>query len=434
MLSPKLFFQRLDGADFVNELAQASLNYNEGIISVAFARKNGADIICNNVLINKNIIFFIGINNGVTSKQALEYLIMKGIHQDIYLVNTGSSQQIFHPKIFCFYEKSLNEGVLSLGSSNLTSGGFESNIEANILLHIDHSNWDLIQTITNNLNTIKADCIHLQNKDQLDDLLKNGLLEDESKKIFVPLRSTTIHGTSSPKAPKIKLKTIIKSQKEPTSKVVVPPTSKVVVPPTSKVVVPPTSKVVVPPTSKVVVPPTSKVVVPPTNKGQVIWFETKRMTGGSRNILDLSMRSLIESGDPKGTILASDNSKFMLGTVCFFGVDPSNASHKRKVITLEFNGIDYFGNEILFPEGNKANGTWRLQIKGVSDDNIKITDAFREKEEEHLVEKIITFTKISEDYYSLSVYSESEIAEFKSASLVLGRNGASIVAKQFGLL
>ena len=411
MLSPKIFFQRLDGADFVSELAQASSNYNEGIISVAFARKNGADIICNNVLINKNIIFFIGINNGVTSKQALEYLIMKGIHQDIYLVNTGSSQQIFHPKIFCFYEKSLNEGVLSLGSSNLTSGGFESNIEANILLHIDHSNWDLIQTITNNLNTIKADCIHLQNKDQLDDLLKNGLLEDESKKIFVPLRSTTIHGTSSPKAPKIKLKTIIKSQKEPTSKVVVPPTS------------------------KVVVPPTSKVVVPPTNKGQVIWFETKRMTGGSRNILDLSMRSLIESGDPKGTILASDNSKFMLGTVCFFGVDPSNASHKRKVITLEFNGIDYFGNEILFPEGNKANGTWRLQIKGVSDNNIKITDAFREKEEGHyLVEKIITFTKISEDYYSLSVYSESEIAEFKSASLVLGRNGASIVAKQFGLL
>ena len=328
---------------------------------------------------------------------------MKGIHQDIYLVNTGSSQQIFHPKIFCFYEKSLNEGVLCLGSSNLTSGGFESNIEANILLHIDHSNWDLIQTITANLNTIKPDCIHLQNKDQLDDLLKYGLLEDESKKIFVPLRSSITHSPSLPKAPKIKLQTIIKSRKEPTS--------------------------------KVAASSTSKVAASPASKGKVIWFETKRMTGGSRNILDLSMRSLIESGDPKGTILASDNSKFMLGTVYFFGVDPCNSSHKRKVITLKFDGIDYFGNEILFPEGNKANGTWRLQIKGVSDNNIKITDAFREKEEGHyLVEKIITFTKISEDYYSLSVYSESEIAEFKSASLVLGRNGASIVAKQFGLL
>ena len=403
MPSPKIFFQRLDGADFVSELAQASSNYNEGIISVAFARKNGADIICNNILINKNIIFFIGINNGVTSKQALEYLITKDIHQDIYLVNTGSSQQIFHPKIFCFYEKSLNEGVLCLGSSNLTSGGFESNIEANILLHIDHSNWDLIQTITANLNTIKPDCIHLQNKDQLDDLLKYGLLEDESKKIFVPLRSSITHSPSLPKAPKIKLQTIIKSRKEPTS--------------------------------KVAASSTSKVAASPARKGKVIWFETKRMTGGSRNILDLSMKSLVESGDPKGTILDSEDSKSMLGTVYFFGVDPSNASHKRKVITLEFDGIDYFGNEILFPEGNKANGTWRLQIKGVSDNNIKITDAFREKEEGHyLVEKIITFTKISEDYYSLSVYSESEIVKFKSASLLLGRNGASRVAKQFGLL
>ena len=419
MLSPKIFFQRLDGADFVSELAQASSNYNEGIISVAFARKNGADIICNNILINKNIIFFIGINNGVTSKQALEYLITKDIHQDIYLVNTGSSQQIFHPKIFCFYEKSLNEGVLCLGSSNLTSGGFESNIEANILLHIDHSNWDLIQTITANLNTIKPDCIHLQNKDQLDDLLKYGLLEDESKKIFVPLRSSITHSPSLPKAPKIKLQTIIKSRKEPTSKVAASPAS----------------KVAASPASKVAASPASKVAASPASKGKVIWFETKRMTGGSRNILDLSMKSLVESGDPKGTILDSEDSKFMLGTVYFFGVDPSNASHKRKVITLEFDGIDYFGNEILFPEGNKANGTWRLQIKGVSDNNIKITDAFREKEEGHyLVEKIITFTKISEDYYSLSVYSESEIVKFKSASLLLGRNGASRVAKQFGLL
>ncbi len=427
MLSPKIFFQRLDGADFVSELAQASSNYNEGIISVAFARKNGADIICNNILINKNIIFFIGINNGVTSKQALEYLITKDIHQDIYLVNTGSSQQIFHPKIFCFYEKSLNEGVLCLGSSNLTSGGFESNIEANILLHIDHSNWDLIQTITANLNTIKPDCIHLQNKDQLDDLLKYGLLEDESKKIFVPLRSSITHSPSLPKAPKIKLQTIIKSRKEPTSKVAASSTS--------KVAASPASKVAASSTSKVAASSTSKVAASPASKGKVIWFETKRMTGGSRNILDLSMKSLVESGDPKGTILDSEDSKFMLGTVYFFGVDPSNASHKRKVITLEFDGIDYFGNEILFPEGNKANGTWRLQIKGVSDNNIKITDAFREKEEGHyLVEKIITFTKISEDYYSLSVYSESEIVKFKSASLLLGRNGASRVAKQFGLL
>ncbi|WP_151762622.1 phospholipase D family protein [Acinetobacter nosocomialis] len=212
MLLPKIFFQRLDGADFVSELAQVSINYLEGIVSVAFARKNGADILCNNILNNKKVLFFIGINNGVTSKQALEYLIDQDVHQDIYLVNTGTSQQIFHPKVFCFYDAASKQGVLSLGSSNLTSGGFEKNIEANILLYIDSTNWDLIDTISINLNSIKADCIHLNSKTQLDDLLKDGFLEDETKKSFVEARSSVPQNPSSSKIPKITLKTVIKSQ------------------------------------------------------------------------------------------------------------------------------------------------------------------------------------------------------------------------------
>ena len=212
MLSPKIFFQRLDGADFVTELAQASINYQEGMVSVAFARKNGADILCNNILNNKKVLFFIGINNGVTSKQALEYLIDQNVHQDIYLVNTGTSQQIFHPKVFCFYDVASKQGVLSLGSSNLTSGGFEKNIEANILLYIDSTNWDLIDTIDINLNSIKADCIHLKSKTQLDDLLKDGFLEDETKKTVVEARSSVTQNSGSSKIPKITLKTVIKSQ------------------------------------------------------------------------------------------------------------------------------------------------------------------------------------------------------------------------------
>lgn len=212
MLSPKIFFQRLDGADFVTELAQASINYQEGMVSVAFARRNGADILCNNILNNKKVLFFIGINNGVTSKQALEYLIDQNVHQDIYLVNTGTSQQIFHPKVFCFYDVASKQGVLSLGSSNLTSGGFEKNIEANILLYIDSTNWDLIDTIGINLNSIKADCIHLKSKTQLDDLLKDDFLEDETKKSFVEARSSVAQNPSSSKIPKITLKTVVKSQ------------------------------------------------------------------------------------------------------------------------------------------------------------------------------------------------------------------------------
>ncbi|MFW2003557.1 phospholipase D family protein [Acinetobacter ursingii] len=217
MLAPKIFFQRLDGADFVSELAQASINYQEGMVSVAFARRNGADIICNKILNNKKVLFFIGINNGVTSKQALEYLIDQNVYQDIYLVNTGTSQQIFHPKVFCFYDETSKKGVLSLGSSNLTSGGFEKNIEANILLYIDSTNWDLIETIGINLNSIKADCIHLKSKTQLNDLLNDGFLEDETKKNFVEARSSVSQNPSSPKIPQVTLKTVIKSQTQPPS-------------------------------------------------------------------------------------------------------------------------------------------------------------------------------------------------------------------------
>ncbi|EPF74540.1 phospholipase D family protein, partial [Acinetobacter gyllenbergii] len=212
MLSPKIFFQRLDGADFVSELAQVSINYLEGIVSVAFARKNGTDILCNKILNNKKIIFFIGINNGITSKQALENLLDQDTAKEIYLVNTGNVQAIFHPKIFCFYDASLRQGVLSIGSSNLTSGGFEKNIEANVLLHIDGSNWNLVEAIQTNLNSIKAECIYLYDKQQLDDLLQNGFLEDENKREVFEARSSTPVNPLSPRIPKIQLYSVIKSQ------------------------------------------------------------------------------------------------------------------------------------------------------------------------------------------------------------------------------
>src|SRR3546814_16182695 len=35
--------------------------------------------------------------------------------------------------------------------------------------------------------------------------------------------------------------------------------------------------------------------------GRTIWFDTRSMTGGSRNILNLSMKSLVTSGNPRGT-------------------------------------------------------------------------------------------------------------------------------------
>ncbi|APE44578.1 hypothetical protein BOO69_15015 [Sulfitobacter alexandrii] len=146
------------------------------------------------------------------------------------------------------------------------------------------------------------------------------------------------------------------------------------------------------------------------------------------------MKSLVERGDPRGTAFDLGDPKFMRGAVEFFGLDP-DATDKSKDITINFDGVDYTGNTILFPSGQHANGTWRLQIKGTSPSEVGITEAFRKNDAGHyLVKKVITFTKIQDDYYFMSVFPDSQIESFKAASSILARNGSSGQARLLGIL
>ena len=180
--------------------------------------------------------------------------------------------------------------------------------------------------------------------------------------------------------------------------------------------------------------PTEAVKIDTEGTDQTIWFETKEMTGGSRNILDLSKRSLIESGDPAGTPFDLGEAKFMRGGVEFFGLSPT-ATDRVANITINFKGEDYFANTILYPAGDNANGTWRLQIKGLSASGQKITDAFRAEGESHfLVRKVVAFTKVQDGYFYMSVFPESDLKDFTEASSILARNGSSRNARFLGLL
>lgn len=124
----------------------------------------------------------------------------------------------------------------------------------------------------------------------------------------------------------------------------------------------------------------------------------------------------------------------MRGAVQFFGIDPANTS-QTKDITLNFEGVDYTGNTILYPDGAKANGTWRLQIKGADTNGQKITEAFRNKGAgAYLVQKLVAFTKIAADYYAISVYPTSDLPQFEAASLILAYNGGSKSARRLGIL
>ena len=77
-----------------------------------------------------------GIRNGITSVQGLRKSDME-ISCITYVVDTGSRDVLFHPKVYVSWNSS--EARLIVGSANLTVGGLNSNIEASLFMEMDLS-------------------------------------------------------------------------------------------------------------------------------------------------------------------------------------------------------------------------------------------------------------------------------------------------------
>lgn len=391
----------------------ASQDYHTLNIAVAFAKNSGVLRIKESLEKFRGqggkVNVFVGVDLGGTSYEALTALLL---HTDSLSVVHSEKSQTFHSKIYQFEGK--KKGVVIIGSHNLTGGGLWTNFESSILIPVDGSSISeikLLEDLDNyfgSLTSLKDSFMSIGTQDDIDNLLQNGYIfkevAEQVHRAKYPIKDEgqeRLFGNGTP----ANLPGIAMSKKE----------------------------ITLPAPAAAPASQAKHISVRQSDENQTIWFETKKMTGGSRNILDLSMRSLIEHGNPKDTIFDLDDTKFMRGAVEFFGVDPTNPDQGKNII-LNFEGVDYKGNTILFPVGERANGTWRLQIKGTSSSEGKITDAFRAKSEDYLVEKIITFTKIQDDYYAMSVFPESELKNFEAASRILARNGSTRSAKKLGLL
>lgn len=385
-------------------------DYHTLNIAVAFAKNSGVlrikDALERFRKRGGKVNAYVGVDLGGTSYEALTALLL---HTDSLNVVHSEKGQTFHAKIYQFVGK--DKGLVVVGSHNLTGGGLWTNFESSVLIPVggptanEEKLLSGLKDYLEELNSLKDSFMSVGAQDDIDKLLQNGYIFKEvaeqvrrAKAAKADEGRERLFGNGAPaKLPRIATSMKVKE------------------------------------VAPLPAPPES-ISVPRSDEGQTIWFETKSMTGGSRNILDLSMKSLVERGDPKGTAFDLGDSRFMRGGVEFFGLNPT-ATDQTKNITLNFEGIDYADNTILFPVGENANGTWRLQIKGSSASGRRITDAFRAKGETHyLVEKVITFTKIQGDYYSMSVFPESELENFKAASRILARNGSTRNAKQLGLL
>lgn len=387
-----------------------SQDYHTLNIVVAFAKNSGVlrvkDALENFRAKGGKVNVFVGVDLNVTSYEALTALLL--CTDSLNVVHSEKSQT-FHTKIYQFI--GMEKGLIVVGSHNLTGGGLWTNFESSALISVNNSSIEdieLLKALSDyfaGLSSLNDSFMPIDSKDDIDNLLQNGYISKEVNQQVRSARAVTeggsqraLFGNGAPASlPRIRMPVEVT---EAEGSEVSPEQS----------------------------------INPQSREGETIWFETKRLTGGSRNILDLSMKCLVERGEPTGTLFDLGEPGFMRGAVEFFGMNPSS-TNSRKDITLNFEGVDYSGNTILFPTGDHANGTWRLQIKGVSSSEEKITDAFRAKGEDYyLVKKVVTFTKVEDDYYSISVFPESDLNDFEEASRILARNGSTRNAKRLGLL
>ena len=395
----------LDSADYHTLNVAVAFAKNSGVLRVkdAFSqfRERGGSV---------NV--YGGVDLGGTSYEALTTL---RLHTDSLNVVHSERGQTFHSKIYQFSgEKS---GLLVVGSHNLTAGGLWTNFESSVHIPIDGEKaaeakmskemGDYFQELAG----LATSFMPITSQDEIERLLDEGYV---TKEVADGVRRASdakrdgskerLFGNGAPaKLPRL---TSTKQEGQTETKVASPE----------------------------VPTPTDTTTDNAEDSNQTIWFETREMTGGSRNILDLSKKSLVESGNPTGTPFDLGEAGFMRGGVEFFGLNPT-ATDQTANITINFEGQDYLENTILYPEGNNANGTWRLQIKGKNSSSQKITDAFRtEGRANYLVRKIVTFTKVTDDYYYLSVFPDSDLEEFKEASNIVARNGSSRNARFLGLI
>lgn len=393
-----------------------SADYHTLNVAVAFAKNSGVlrvkDAFSHFRERGGSVNVYVGVDLGGTSYEALTTL---RLHTDSLNVVHSERGQTFHSKIYQFSgEKS---GLLVVGSHNLTAGGLWTNFESSVHIPIDGEKaaeakmskemGDYFQELAG----LATSFMPITSQDEIERLLDEGYV---TKEVADRVRRASdakrdgskerLFGNGAPA--KLLRLTSTKQEGQTETKVASPE----------------------------VPTPTDTATVNAEDSNQTIWFETREMTGGSRNILDLSKKSLVESGNPTGTPFDLGEAGFMRGGVEFFGLNPT-ATDQTANITINFEGQDYLENTILYPEGNNANGTWRLQIKGKNSSSQKITDAFRtEGRANYLVRKIVTFTKVSDDYYYLSVFPDSDLEEFKEASNIVARNGSSRNARFLGLI
>ena len=393
--------------------------YNHFVIVSAFAKNSGVLRMKESLRAFREkggkVDAFIGVDAHGTSYEAVCNLL--SLVDNLYIVHDSNPSVTFHSKIYYLTDQKSSDWI-AIGSNNLTGGGLWTNYEcASIIDATDNKENDKVNYLSafiNQINMFKSSAckfsIKINDITDLDKLLDANLLRHEiqlqidaarSRREVLVQKSKSIpdpFGTHG----KVHIPRI-KSEKQ--------------------------GKKITVNDRKMQV--TSVEPIAPSDNSEKMWFETREMTGGSRNILDLSMLGTIIQGSGYGTRYETDKESTLLGSVVFFDIDPTNVTFEKNV-TINYHAKDYENCTIkLHQSGKNPNGSWRIQLKGETASGEKLTSA---EDGEWFVHKIIVLEKIRTDYYVMSVLPESEMENLKMQSIFVARNGSNPASKQYGLL
>lgn len=373
--------------DVINN-ALLTTNYNSFAAFVAFVSVDGINQLKESfkqfIDSGGQIRLYVGVDLHGTSKEALELLLSLD-NVKTYIVYS-SNRIIYHPKIYSF--EGDNNNMVMVGSSNLTLSGLYQNIEASLCITNegeDEQDKSLISDIYDYYNAILSnDSTYCQPLSQeIIDLLCENKIVLTSKESRVQFNEQSKQNkTSVSEREKLKEKfSAVKVGKAKTGR---------------------KKSVVEHVYTKEEDNEAGTYSQTTSIEEKAMWIETKEMTGGSRNILDLSKKGV------RDKIVKP-------GSVEFFGIDKENYA-MEKDIELVYDGKIFKNNTIKYAP---KNSNWRIQIKGEADDGTKMTylSSPRLGIPGGLTRKILIFEKTDvTDRYVLHIFDEEELEYWKSIS------------------
>ena len=352
---------------------------------------------------------FIGIDAYGTSYEALFNLFE--LCDELYIVHSESPTTTFHSKVYMLTNED-SVGWVAVGSNNLTGGGLWTNFETAAYFETENEYENYIPELNELIDQYKNPdypCSKLiESEADLNVLLDEDYLRRE---IRIQLESRANYNT--------------RQNNEETQPRRFGRQTGIQIPRIERQA---TGTVI----RNALGQAKAQAIFPigATNDSERMWFETRALTGGSRNILDLSKLGTVVQGSTNGTRYETDDASLILGGVAFFDVDPENTGAEKSII-VNYNGTDYIDCVIKFPTGELSNGSWRLQLKGQSALGQMLQ---RIGGDGWLRYKILVFEKIRTDYYVMSVLEENQLDVLTDQSTVVATNGSAMHSKNYGVL